>query len=86
MTRSTCMTMLALAFAFWNYATGRDISANMFIAVVLCIQGSKYIPDEKRSSQWDRLALACTILSAAICLYAAYGLVEGLQWKRPRSW
>lgn len=86
MTRATCMTMLSLAVAFWNYAAGRDISANMFLAVVLCIQGTRYVPDETRSVQWERIALACTILSAAICLYAAYGLAEGLQWKRPRSW
>ena len=86
MSRSTCFSMLALSVAIWNFTMHRDISANMYIAAFLIIQGCRYIPDEAPSRQWDRVSLLCTILSVAICFYAAYGISEGFQFGRPKSW
>lgn len=86
MTRATCFSILALSVAFWNFVQHRDISANMYIAAFLVIQGARYIPDEAPTRQWDQITLLCTILSVAICLFAAHGLSEGFQWGRPKSW
>jgi hypothetical protein len=86
MTRATCFSMLALSVAIWNFVQHRDISANMYIAAFMVIQGVRYIPDEIPSKHWDRVALLCTILSVAICLFSVYGLSEGFQWGRPKSW
>lgn len=86
MSRAACMSLIALTAALWNFTVGRDISANMFIAAFLCIQGCRRSQPDENSRQWAHIALACTILCVAICLYALYGLAEGLQWKRPASW
>lgn len=72
MTRATCWSMLALAFAFWNFMSHRDIGANMFLAAFFAIQGSRYVPDEKPSRQWDMAALLCTITSMALCLFSVF--------------
>lgn len=78
--------MLALSIAFWNFATHRDISANMYIAAFFAIQGCRYEPDEQPSRQWDRAALLCTLLSMAICLFTVYGIATGIHWGLPKSW
>lgn len=86
MSRATCWSMLALSVAFWNFAMNRDISANMYIAAFIAIQGCRYEPDEQPSKDWDRAALLCTILSVALCLYSVYGLTTGVRWGAPNSW
>lgn len=86
MSRANCISMLCLSVAIWNFVQHRDISANMFVAAFLIIQGGRYIPDEQPSRQWDHVSLLCIILSMAICLFAAQGFFSGLEWRHPRSW
>ena len=87
MNRATCWSMLSLSVAFWNFVTHRDISANMYLAAFIAIQGCRYGPDgEQPSAQWDRIALLCTLVSMAICLFAVYGLATGVHWGLPKSW
>lgn len=86
MNRATCWSMLALSVAFWNFVMNRDISANMYIAAFIAIQGCRYEPDEQPSKHWDRIALLCTLVSMAICLFAVYGLATGVHWGLPKSW
>lgn len=84
--RSTCISMLCLSVAIWNFVQHRDISANMFVAAFLIIQGTRYVPDEKQSRQWDHVSLLCTILAVAICLFVAHGALTGMTWSRLKSW
>lgn len=86
LSRPNCISFLCLSVAIWNFVQHRDISANMFVAAFLIIQGTRYIPDEKPSRQWDHVSLLCIILGMAICLFSAYGLSKGFHWGRPRSW
>lgn len=78
--------MLCISIAVWNFVQHRDISANMFVAAALIIQGGRYVPDEKPSRQWDHISLLCIILSVALCLFSAHGYLLGLEWKSPQSW
>jgi hypothetical protein len=75
-----------MSFAIWNFVQHRDISANMFVAAFLIIQGGRYIPDEQPSRQLDHVSLLCIILSVAVCLFAGYGFFTGMDWKHPKSW
>lgn len=86
LSRPTCISLLCLSIAIWNFVQHRDISANMFLAALLIIQGTRYVPDERPSRQWDHIALLCIILSMAICLFAGYGYFTGIEWSAPRSW
>lgn len=86
MSRATCWSMLALAVAFWNFAMHRDISANMYIAAFFAIQGCRFIPDEKPTRQWRHVVILCTLLSVAICLFAAQGMWGSVEWVAPKSW
>ncbi len=79
------MTILALSFAVLCYITGRDISANMFVAAVFIIQGLKSHPSEPEH-HWDRIFLLCAILSFAILAYSAMCILTGMQWTKPQPW
>lgn len=85
MSRSTCMTILALSFAVLCYISHRDISANMFVATVFIIQGLKRDCPEP-SLHWDRIYLLCALLSAAILLFSAASVLSGEQWDKPAPW
>lgn len=84
--RATCISVLCLAIAVWNFLQHRDISANMFIVALLIIQGCRPIPEEKAVRQWDHIKLLCIILSAAIFLFAITGYFSDMHWKSPKSW
>ena len=85
MSRSSCMTLLALSFAVLCYITHRDISANMFLASVFIIQGLKS-PSGEPSHHWDRIYLLCALLSAAILVFSAASVLSGMQWDKPQPW
>lgn len=86
LTRPNCISFLCLSVAIWNFVQHRDISANMFVAAFLIIQGVRYIPDEQPSRQWDHVSLLCIILGMAICLFAGHGFFTGAEWRHPKSW
>lgn len=85
MARSSCMSLLALAFAVLCYITGRDISANMFVVAIFIIQGLKSHPSEP-AHHWDRIFKLCTILSVGILIFSAVSVYTGMHWARPRPW
>lgn len=84
--RPNAISFLCLSVAIWNFVQHRDISANVFVAAFLIIQGGRYIPDEQPSRQWDHVSLLCIILGMALCLFTANGYFSGLDWKSPKSW
>lgn len=85
MSRSSCMTLLALSFAVLCYIMHRDISANMFLASVFIIQGLKRDCPEP-SKHWDRIFLLCALLSASILVFSAVSVLAGMQWDKPQPW
>lgn len=86
MSRSTCISLLCLSVAIWNFVQHRDISANMFVAALFIIQGCKPAVEESDARAWGHVKLLCIILSAAIFLFSVRGYFSDLQWNYPKSW
>lgn len=86
MSRSTCWSLLAFALALTSAVMHRDISANIFMATFLIIQGLKRPKDWESDSHWRRARLLINLVSIGLIVFALSSLATGMNWAGPKPW
>ncbi|QQE90469.1 hypothetical protein [Azotobacter chroococcum] len=84
MRNSTYWSLFCLAIAMLNMHMGRDISANIFLAALVVIQGLKRTEEPEEHS--IRIRLVLTGLSIAFIVFSLWGYANGASWGRPPAW
>lgn len=83
--KSTYWSVLAFCVGLFNLVHNRDISANMFFAVVFIIQGLSALPAEGSNFE-RRIKLVCYLMSAALLCYCLISYAQGWKFIPPRTW
>ena len=86
MSRSTCWSLLAFALALISAVMHRDISANIFMATFLIIQGLKRPKDWESDRHWRRARLLINLVSIGLIVFALSSLATGMNWAGPKPW
>jgi hypothetical protein len=85
MTRSLCWSIFAFAMAVLSYTMNRDISANVFIGVLMVIQGLKRAGEETHRVT-ERVLTLCLTAGVSVITFALFARMAGLEWNSPASW
>ncbi len=84
MRNSTYWSLFCLAIAMLNMHMHRDISANIFLAALVVIQGLKRSEEPEQHS--DRIRLILTGLSIGFIVFSLWGYANNVSWTRPAGW
>lgn len=84
MSSSTVWSFMAFSMALISYAMHRDISANIFLAIIFVIQGlrSRHEMSERSHGHVIRMVL---ILSIAISIFATWAIFTGSDLGKPAN-
>ncbi|WP_434681336.1 hypothetical protein J3P77_09560 [Pseudomonas sp. R1-18] len=85
MTRSLCWSIFAFAMAVLSYLMNRDISANVFLGVLMVIQGLKRTGEETHRVT-ERIMTLCLTAGVSVITFAVFARMTGLEWDSPASW
>jgi hypothetical protein len=71
--------------AVLSYTMNRDISANVFIGVLMVIQGLKRAGEETHRVT-ERVLTLCLTAGVSVITFALFARMAGLEWNSPASW